>query len=159
MDWYDVAITIEIEGEKFYRELSEQAETEGMTNIFNLLADAEVQHKQQFEAMKAGGKVHSGDTAFREKAQQIFKTFQKGDGEKEQSQLEMYQKALEVEKKSIDYYDQQLEAVEDPSHKQALEQIISEERSHYSVIDTLVIMVQRPHEWVEDAEFGLRNEY
>jgi len=159
MDWLDAAVQIEIEGEAFYRELAENAETEGMKNIFLLLADAELRHKNQFEAMKEGKETPESEDNFRESVREIFKSFQKEDGKKEQKHQEVYQKALEVEKNSIDFYSQQLETVEDAHQKQVLEKIIEEERSHFSVIDTLVVMVERPERWVEYAEFGLREDY
>jgi rubrerythrin len=40
-----------------------------------------------------------------------------------------------------------------------LQFLIGEEKKHAELFDQLVILVQRPEDWVEHAEFGRRPEY
>ncbi len=159
MEWFDVAINIEVEGEKFYRDLSGKAAAEGMKNIFSMLADDELKHKETFEAMKQGKTPEPAASVTQDEAKKVFKTFKKQDFLDEQKQLELYRKVLDIEKKSIDFYADQLGTVEDEKHRKTLEQIIGEEQSHFKLIDSIIIMVERPESWVEHAEFGLREDY
>lgn len=159
MDWINTAVSIEEEGEKFYRELSEQAESEGLKRIFTMLADDEVEHKKRFIAMRENVFPVELDSDIKKEAQQIFKSSTQEQLQSEQKHLEVYKKALDIEQKSIDFYRDNLESVSGPSHSRALEQIIKEEEFHYKMIETIVVMVERPDSWVEHAEFGVRDEY
>ena len=47
----------------------------------------------------------------------------------------------------------------DEKEKKIFEFLIEQESDHYKVLEQLVEMVNRPNEWVESAEFGLRKEY
>jgi rubrerythrin len=66
---------------------------------------------------------------------------------------------LEIELKSIEFYSEQHDLVTDVKQKRALSKIIEEERRHYDLIDDIIVMVERPESWVEDAEFGVRDDY
>jgi rubrerythrin len=158
MEWFDVAISIEEEGEKFYRDLAAKAESDGVQRIFSMLADDEVKHKQRFEAMKRQDyEAQSSDAP--EKAKTIFSSTTKEHMAGEAKHLKLYNDALAIEQKSIDFYNEQMEKQTDPQVRTALEQIIAEEKFHYQMIDTIIIMVQRPERWVEFAEFGVREDY
>ncbi len=160
MDWFQVAISIEQEGETFYRELSEQAGSEGLKQIFSMLADDELEHRKRFEAMQDNTFSVELDSKVMQEAKRVFKRFKTEHFSDEQKHLEVYRKALEVEQKSIDFYRDNLGTLDEGgAHRKALEQIIKEEQAHYRLIDTIVQMVERPESWVEHAEFGLRDEY
>ena len=77
----------------------------------------------------------------------------------EESQLSLYEQALEIELKSIEFYTEQHELIPDTKQKRILSKIIEEERRHYDLIDDIIVMVERPERWVEDAEFGVRKDY
>ena len=47
----------------------------------------------------------------------------------------------------------------DEQDKEVFEFLIKEEETHYSILEDIVSHVSRPIEWVESAEFGLREEY
>jgi rubrerythrin len=46
-----------------------------------------------------------------------------------------------------------------PNDKDLFGFLISQEEKHYKVMEAIVKMVNRPNEWVESAEFGIREEY
>jgi rubrerythrin len=158
MEWFDVAISIEVEGEKFYRSLSEKAETDGVKNIFSMLADDEVKHKKRFEAMKRQD-FTADPSDSKEKSKTIFSNTKKRHMAAESRHLKLYQEALDIEQKSIDFYNGQLGTQTDPQVRTALKQILAEEKFHYQMIDTILQMVERPERWVEFAEFGVREDY
>ena len=159
MEWLDVAIQIEVEGEKFYRKLSDSADHEGMERIFAMLANDEIQHRKTFEALKGGTPDVAEPSRVLKESAQVFKTFKEKDFSSQQTQLDLYRKALEIEEKSIEFYKQQLESVDDDAQLEVLGRIIGEEQDHYALIDNIIIAVERPESWVEHAEFGLREDY
>ena len=60
---FQLAIRIEENGEKFYREVVKNVEDEEVRSIFTYLADAEVTHKKIFEDMVSGiKKYHPPET-------------------------------------------------------------------------------------------------
>lgn len=94
-----------------------------------------------------------------EEAKTIFKQFDKVPFRVEAPQVSMYQKALEIEKKSIDLYTSHLDDLENAEARSAVKIIIAEEKKHYEMLEELVTLVSRPKRWVEDAEFGVRKDY
>ena len=67
--------------------------------------------------------------------------------------------ALEKEKESIELYEKMLEDAVDEKEKMLFKFLIKEEKEHYKLLNDLVLLVSRPEEWVESAEFGLREDY
>jgi len=160
MEWFDAAVNIEKEGERFYRDLAEKAESEGMKNIFTMLADDEVTHRKRFEAMKRDDfDEKSAAAVTREASKKLFSGTRKDHFASEQKHLDVYKQALDIEQKSIDFYEEKMKEATDPRVHGALEQIAAEEKFHYQMIDTICIMVERPERWVEFAEFGVREDY
>ncbi|MFA5468089.1 MAG: ferritin family protein [Sphaerochaetaceae bacterium] len=160
MDLFDVAIKMEIEGATFYRDLAARTPSEGIKKIFTMLAEDEDVHKATFEAMQketAMGEMRI-DAAVT-KAAKIFKALDKKELLDEEHHLDLYQHALDIELKSIDFYSEQYEKLSDEKQKAALEKIIEEERKHYDLIDDIMVMLEHPERWVEAAEFGVRDEY
>lgn len=159
MELFDIAIRMEMEGAAFYRDLARKTTSEGFRNIFTMLAEDEDRHKATFEAMKSNSDVPASTSDASVRATQIFKQFSKEDFLQEEKQLSVYEEALEIELKSIEFYSEQHESIADVKQKRALAKIIEEERRHYDLIDDIIVMVERPETWVEHAEFGVREDY
>ncbi len=159
MELFDVAIRMEEEGAKFYRELAQKTTSEGFKSIFTMLAEDEDRHKATFEAMKSNTSIPASTSDASVRATKIFKQFSKDDFLNEEKQLAVYEDALEIELKSIEFYSEQHDLVSDVKQKRALAKIIEEERRHYDLIDDIIVMVERPETWVEHAEFGVRDDY
>ncbi len=159
MEWLDVAINIEVEGEQFYRKLSDESSHEGMKRIFSMLADDEVKHRETFEALKGSTPGIAEPSRVLKESGLVIRKFNTKDFLAQQKQLDLYRRALDIEKKSIEYYQKQLEMIDDDAQQEVLGSIIGEEEDHYALIDNIIIAVERPESWVEDAEFGLREDY
>jgi rubrerythrin len=159
MDVYDKAIDIEIRGEKFYREIAAKAQSKGISSIFKMLADDEVEHRQTFEKMKENQPQQGTESVIEEKSAPIFKKLKKEDFEQESVQIDVYKKALEIEDQSIEYYQQLKEQQSDSQIKAILDRIIDEEKRHHNLVDNMIEHVARPEEWVEHAMFGRTETY
>lgn len=74
-------------------------------------------------------------------------------------QLDVYRAALENEKESIEINQKYLLKATDNESKKVFEYLIKQEENHYEIIDKLVTLISHSEEWVESAEFGIREEY
>lgn len=159
MDVLDVAIRLEQEGAKFYEELTKNAPTQGFATIFTMLAEDERKHERYFKALKEKHKPITASTMIIDEARKIFQEFDPTEFPEERDQIPAYERAIEIEQKSIDLYREQVSISTDESEKHLLNIIIEEEERHKRVLTELLGLVVRPHRWVEDAEFGIREEY
>lgn len=164
MKIFDVIIEMEKDGELFYRNLANHAPNKGFQTIFNQLADDEVAHQKVFSDLKSVLPIAYPDVEM-EKDLNIFRQFQKEnphpelDTDPATSQLNLYQKALETEKKSQELYLNEAAAENDPVVKSLLERIAKEEEQHYLLMHNLVELMLRPQTWVENGEFVHLDEY
>ena len=159
MDLFEVAIKLEQEGAQFYKELAKKAPTEGFATIFNMLADDEKKHESYFRALQGRSALVTVKSSVLEQAKQVFLAFNPENFFIIDGQIPAYEEALLVEKKSIDFYTAQLPSLEFEAEKKALALILAEEKRHYAILEEIIKLVTRPHRWVENAEFGVREEY
>ena len=75
------------------------------------------------------------------------------------SEVEMYQKAREIEKQAKSFYQEKADEVEDIAQKKIFNLLAAEEQKHYFLLDNIVEFVSRPQQWLEDAEFFHLEEY
>ena len=74
-------------------------------------------------------------------------------------QLEIYHEALDMEKQSIDLYTKLLSEATNDKEKRLLGYLIRQEKEHLEIMEELIVLINRPDDWVESAEFGVREEY
>ena len=159
MKIFEMAIELELNGEQFYRSLAEDAKSSGLKTIFNMLADDETKHKSIFEKMQDEDQSEISDTVILKESNLVFKQLSKDDFVNEVKQLKVYKRALQIEKKSIDYYKELIDLTGDKNSKSILMKIIAEEEKHYNLLKFLIEYVAKPDTWVEDAEFYLKEDY
>ncbi|HKM07505.1 MAG TPA: ferritin family protein [Sphaerochaeta sp.] len=159
MDIFTIAIQLEQEGAKFYEDLAAKSTTKGLKSIFTMLAKDEKNHEKVFTSLKNNSVPAMVPSSVADEAKAIFKQFDEVPFRVEAPQVSMYEKALEIEKKSIDLYTSHLDDLDNPEARSAVKIIIAEEKKHYETLEELVQLVSRPKRWVEDAEFGVRKDY
>ncbi len=154
----ETAIEMEREGAAFYDNLAATAEDEGLKQIFSLLSDDERRHERIFRAMKDGAE-RDEIPLHPERADSLIAALDPKKFHETQEHKELYERALEIELKSIEFYTEVLEQLEKEEERHIVKRVIAEERKHYESLDTIALMLSRPKTWVEDAEFGVRDEY
>lgn len=155
MDILEIAVGIELEGMRNYRKISEESDDKGLRKIFSILADAEGRHKDIFEKMKSDFSDLNLDEKIIEDARDIFKSMAR-DPESvsmENYEVEIYRRALEAENYSIEYYKELTSSI-DEKCLPLLNLIIEEEKKHYRIIEEIIRFVNRPQEWLENAEWN-----
>ena len=162
MDIFKYALRMEKDGELYYRELSQQAEAQGLKTIFTMLADAEVKHYKMIEHLQKGDTNSglSGDPVLG-RAKNIFTSMkeQKNSFQFTISQKEMYEKALDVEEKSNAFYLLKAEEMQSEPQRQIFLQLAKEEKKHMILMQNIIDFISRPQQWLEDAEWYHLDEY
>ena len=158
MDILKFAIEMEKEGEKYYKEQAEINHNNSLYTVFINLAKDECYHAQIIEN-KLNKIAYKPDASLSNWTKNVFDGIDNFKIEVKEipQQIDAYRMALEKEKQSIELYQNLLkEANED---KALFEFLISQEEEHYKILDEIVKLVNRPNEWVENAEFGKREKY
>jgi len=163
MQIFSFAKQLEIDGEKYYRELAQSAPDKGLTAILNLLADGEKAHLKVIEEMETKSPCTDGcDDPILDNAKTIFLEMKESgttfdfDG---QHYAEAYQKAVTDEIAAIQFYEEKAEATDNPYHRDILLKLAEEEKKHKHLLENLVEFVGRPEAWVENAEFSDLDQY
>ena len=158
MDILDFAINMEMEGNKFYAEQAEANKDSGLAVVFKLLAEDELKHAGLIKEKKSGD-IFSSQKVKKSKAQNLFadKDQKISDIKASPEQLDAYRFALDKEQESIDLYIELSQKAE--GGRELFEFLIGEEEKHFKIVNNMVEMLSRPKEWVESAEFGIREDY
>jgi rubrerythrin len=160
MEVFDFAIRMEQDGETYYREQAGKFHG-GLNNILLMLAEDEKRHAEILKSKAEGQAYLLVDSQTLKNARNVFVGLGdfKSEIQKVPSQLEVYEMALEMEKKSVALYQDYLAKSEDTSAKEVFTYLIQQEQDHLAVLDDLVQAVRNVDSWVESAEFGIRKEY
>lgn len=159
MDVLSKAISMEIEGAEFYRNLAENSKSNSLKVILNLLAEDEEKHEKTFKAWQKNKKVPMVESKTVSDGDSIFQDVKKEDFVKAHSQLDLYIKAREMEQQGIDYFTEQKQNPENELNGEIIDKIIAEEKRHYKLLTNIIEFIATPDDWVESAEFGLRGNY
>jgi len=161
MDIYDFAMKMEKDGENYYRELAKMTVNTGLRNIFTMLANAEVVHHNIFKKMKENEKVEAAGTKILPEVKNIFEKIREEgkDPDIHITQTDLYKKAQEIEKESMNFYLKHAAEVNDPYQKEIFTRIAGEEKKHYFILEEIVNFVSRPGTWLENPEWYHIEEY
>ena len=158
MDLISFAINMEVEGEAYYRKQATLHAGDGLKVVFTLLADEESMHAALLRRV-AQGQPYTLEASARPEWRNVFTSKENFQDETKQlpEQVDVYRMAHELEEKSIALYKQLLE--QSSETRELFTFLIAQEQEHEQILDELIKRVNRPNEWVESAEFGLREDY
>ncbi len=161
MNSIEFAIKMELDGEKYYREQAENNQNNPLNIIFVFLADDEKSHAALLKNELEKITYDLADNEALAETNNVFKDRSdfKNKFEKIPNQLDVYRMALQMEKDSIELYQKFYQESADEQTKKLFGYLVKQEENHYKIFDNLITLVERPEEWVEDAEFGVREEY
>jgi len=161
MNILENAISLENEGEKYYRQQADMNQGNQLYKICIMLADDEKKHAEILRNKLNSLPYALENSALDDQYKQMFKDNKQFIVESKQqpSQLDFYRKATELEMKSIHLYTDLLLQSVDKNEKELFEYLISQEKKHYEVLDGLSEMLRNSEEWIENAEFGIRKDF
>ncbi len=161
MDTLQFALDMELDGERYYRRQAEQYVNTPLAPMFTLLAKDEAKHAGILQNKMDGlpYELSANEHLMNRKNLFIGLSDYQPPVKEDPDQAALYHEALEMEQRSIDLYTDLRTKAADDQTLSLLDFLIQEETRHYQILEDMFRFVNRPNEWVESAEFGLREEY
>ena len=156
MNPFEQAMRMELEAEKFYKNMAEKTSDSKLKGLLIMLADEETKHYKTFEKMSKN--LALGDVASFDIQEVVKKVFSSIKEEKKRynfsdEQVALYKKAAIAEDRAYEFYLQKAQEIEDEAQKQAFLAIAKEEKKHQELLENLADFVESPSIWLESAEF------
>jgi rubrerythrin len=155
MDMFEFSIQMEKDAEALYRKMAEAAPVEGIKKVLLMLAEDEVRHRVAIENLQKKMAIPSVEgtaldikTVFDEMKQDENITNISVDA------VDDYKKAVEIEKRGMEFYQQKFAEADDPESKKLFEILMNQETYHLRTTENLLDVVQTPEWWVTNAEFN-----
>ncbi len=161
MSALEFAIRMELDGERYYLDQAELNKNNNLRPVFELLAAEERLHS---EILRKYAKKAEYDLAGSRAYAEFKNVFADLDDfsvkiKTTPDQLDGYRLALEKEREMIELYRKMLQESETKQDRQLFEFLVEEEKKHYKIFAEIIEHLIKAEQWVEDAEFGLREEY
>ncbi len=161
MNSFEFAIKMEHDGEKYYMEQAKINKDNSLNTVFIMLAKDEKNHARIFQNKLNQLSYELKDNNTLSEFKNVFKGIKnfKNEIKKIPNQLDLYRGALDKEKQSIELYKKFLSEATDDKEKKLFEYLIKQEENHFAILEELVLLINRSDDWVESAEFGIREEF
>lgn len=160
MNAFEYAMNMEMDGKNYYEEQAAKMTEPAMKRIFEQLAVDEQHHYEIFKQM-AEGKMPDYRAAFKtgilattKNVFQKLRDDKKKFGEFPADVKTAWEKAREIEDRSEKFYREQAEKAGDAEQRKIWTIIGDEEHNHWVAIDNVVSFIDRPNQWLEDAEWS-----
>ncbi len=152
----DIAMQNELDGKAFYLKHAESSHDPQTRQLFTSLADDEERHYQAILRMKELGKYDFEAKDPMAEAKRIFppQTINQEILEEKKGYFEVYEMALDFEKKSIDIYSEMAHNAKSDEEKKAFLRLADEEESHRLIIWRILELLRSPEEWYPYLDFN-----
>jgi len=160
IDAFEYAMKMEADGKMFYQEQAAVMPEPALKNIFLELANDEERHYNIFKAMKEGKKgdfAEAFQTKILASTKNIFqqlKAENRNIDDFPSAVREAWVKAREIEAKSEKFYREQAEKAGSGDQTKTWNMIADEEHKHWVAMDNVIRFLDRPNQWLEDAEWS-----
>lgn len=161
MNAIEFAIKMENDGENYYRKQAELNKDNSLNAVCQILAEDERNHAVILHNKMHGMQYDLISTDIYSVMENIFSDVEnfKSEFKETASQLDFYRMAMQKEKQSITLYKDLLSKASNEEEKLIFDFLVSQEKEHFNILEELALLLSRPDEWVESAEFGIREEY
>ncbi len=162
MSVLDDAISLEQRAMQFYCQMQDRVSDPSAKKILELLADEEQKHAAALNEMKTGAYGNLEAPALLKEVRGLVEgAVQEGQAAilSDASMRGILQRAMEVEQTTERFYREHAGEGDDQKLSELFSHLADQEAEHYLLVSSLVEYFDRPVEWVESAEFGLRPEY
>ncbi len=161
MDVFDFALQMELDGEKYYRDLAEKVKHDDLKKVLEGLAEDEQRHykiiqlaqSQTFHSI-ADSSLNSIPNVFSRNKDKAFVPEKELIAKLKDEQSDVYRAALLKEEESVALYKKLQEDSKQPEAKRIFEKLMQEEKKHVEVIENIIEMLNHVNDWVEAAEFN-----
>ena len=155
MDMFEFSIQMEKDAEALYRKMADATPVEGIKKVLLMLAEDEVHHRIAIENLQKKLKVEPAEGVALE-IKTVFDEMKQDKGLMDISvdAVQDYEKAVEIEKRGMEFYQEKFAEAEDPESKKLFEILMRQESYHHKTVENLLDVIRRPDWWVENAEFN-----
>lgn len=155
-----MAIQMEKDGLKYYRDAAEKTENELAKKTFLRIAQDEAVHLKTFEQMFD---TLTGDEEWRDLAKftpkvgkiPMFAGEIEKKGDVNPSEVDALRIAIDNERKGIDHYKKAATAASDPVAKEIFNKIQKEEEYHYDLLQAQLDYLTKSGFWLDIGEFQM----
>jgi len=161
MDIFEFAMNKEKLSEEYYRQISRKTNNKGLNHILTMLADEERKHFEIVRQLQEQTPQTATQTNVLGKAQAVFEKM-RGATENfdvDVTELELYEKARDIEKQSRQFYLDKADEVADASHQEIFKMLANEEQKHFVILEKICDFVARPQWFIENAEMYHFDDY
>lgn len=161
MDIFEFAMEKERLSEKYYRELSEKAGDKGLANILSMLAEEERKHFEVVQQMRQRTPKSVTEVDILKDAEAVFQKMRESTEQFDfdVDEVQLYQKACDIEKASREFYLEKADQAEDSSQKEVFQALADEEKKHLALVESIREFVARPEWFLENAEMYRFDDY
>jgi rubrerythrin len=166
MNIFDFAMKMEEDGKAFYEKMASQAGNSVIKDILLGLARDEEKHYEIFRRFRDGDltgieEMKTQRTQIMDEASNIFQ--QIASSKRELSfgadVRSTWVEAQQIEKKSEDFYREKAAEETKEGVRDTLNLIADEEHKHWVLIEHVLQFLERPKQWLEDAEWHHLEDY
>jgi rubrerythrin len=159
MNTLDFAINMEMEGYQYYTVQANENRDNELFTVFQILAESELNHAELIKQLKEQETLDLSNSYIKPETKSVFHNLEQIQKIHTSKQLDSYRLAVEQEEKSIKLYQELKQEATTSSEENLFDFLIKEEQQHLLLFEEIVNLLTKPEEWVEAAEFGLREEY
>lgn len=167
MNVFEFALQMELDGEKYYRDLAERVNYDDLKKVLEGLAEDEQRHYQIIQLAQNQTVQHIEANPSLKKIQNVFATHKNKEfftnnneliAKLKDEQSDVYRAALVKEKESVELYSKLSEQSEKQEEKKVFATLMQEEEKHVEVIENIIDMLNNVNDWVEAAEFNHKDD-
>lgn len=164
MNIFEYAMKMESDGRTYYLDQAEKTKIPALKKILEELADDELKHYNIFKAMRDGQTPEYKEaekTHILATVKNVFESLRTSEAKQSFAgeAVDYWRKAQEVEKETEAFYRQKAAEVTLGEQKHILNKIADEEHKHWVTMQNVIQFLNRPKEWLEDAEWSNIEEY
>ena len=164
MNIFEHAMKMEEDGRAFYLEHAEKTSVSELRKVLIELAEDELKHYNIFKAMRdeqAAEYIESEKTTILSTVKTIFEELKT---EKKQLSFKsgaksIWEDARDVEKRAEEFYREKASEVDDEKQRRILNLIADEEHRHWIAMNNVIQFLDRPQQWLENAEWSSLEDY
>lgn len=164
MDMFEHAMKMEEDGRSFYLQHAEKTNNVELKSILIELAEDEAKHYNIFKAMRDDQPVEYEEekqTTVLSSVKNVFETMK---GESKELPLragdtKLWEEAREIEKKAETFYRAKADETDNENQMRILHRIADEEHKHWIALDNIIRFLNRPRQWLENAEWSTLEDY
>jgi len=156
----DQAIQLETKAEANYREAAQTTSDSTAGKILGLLADEEARHADVLRGMRNVDDLEGTNLLIQSK-KWIHGVVEGGALmiSSDANLLAVLRRGMELEKLTEAFYRENAVVTDDAKADALFTTLANIEKSHFLLIGSWIEYFDRPNEWIENAEFGVRDDY